>query len=85
VQAGDSLAAGVSAFIIGQAVWAAALLPIGFINAANLLLIITFLIGEILYRHFTGKVTRNFLVQAAVLFLAISILIFWISSWKLNI
>lgn len=81
----ELLAAGIAAFLVGQLLWAVALLPIGFINSANLMLLFTFVLADFLFKHFTGGISREFLIRHLVFFLALSALIFWTSSWSLSI
>lgn len=81
----ELLAAGVAAFLVAQLLWAAALLPVGFISSANLMLLFTFALADFLFKHFTGGISREFLIQHLVFFLILAGLIFWSSSWALTI
>lgn len=81
----ELLAAGTSAFLVAQIIWVVALLPIGFISSANLMLLFTFALADFLFKHFTGGISKEFLIQHLVFFLAIATLIFWTSSWSLSL
>ncbi|MDO8430298.1 MAG: hypothetical protein Q7S73_02950 [bacterium] len=80
----ELLAASVAAFLMAQILWGIALLPIGFINSANFALLSFFIIGEFLYKHFTGGISKEFLWQHAALFIFLSAIIFWTSNWSLS-
>ena len=71
----------VAAFIIAQLLWAVALLPIGFIMASNLMLLFTLILGNFLFAHFTGNLSKDFIIQYSVLFLFLVSLIACFSWW----
>jgi hypothetical protein len=79
----EKVAALIAALILIQLAWAMALLPIGFISSANLMLLFAFVIAEFLLKHFTGGITKEFIIQHLVFFLALSAVIFLTSSWSL--
>ena len=81
----ELLAAGTAAFLMAQLLWVVALLPIGFIGSANLMLLFTFALADFLLKHFTGSISKEFLIQHLVFFLVLAGLIFWSSSWSLSI
>lgn len=81
----ELLASAVATLILAQFLWAVALLPIGFISAANLMLLFVFVIADFLLKHFTGGLSREFLVQHLFFFLILVALIFWTSSWNISI
>jgi len=80
----ERVAALLGAFLILQLLWATALLPIGFLNSANLMLLFTFVIAELLVNHFLGTINRNFLIQHGVFFGILFTIIYWTSSWTLK-
>lgn len=80
----ERLAALLGAFLIAQLLWATALLPIGFINSADMMLLFTFVIAELLVNHFTGNISKNFLVQLLGISAALFLLIYWTSRWTLK-
>lgn len=79
----ELLAAAVAAFLVAQLLWAVALLPIGFISSANLMLLAVFAIADFLLKHFTGGISKEFIIQHLIFFLALAALIFWTSNWTL--
>lgn len=80
----ERVAALIGAFLIAQLLWATALLPIGFLNSANLMLLFTFVIAELLVNYFLGTINKNFLIQHAVFFGILFAIIYWTSSWTLK-
>jgi len=62
-------------FIVAQLLWAVALLPIGFIAAANSMLLFVLILGNFLFAHFTGGLSKIFLIRHLVLFLFLILLI----------
>ena len=81
----EFIAASVAAFLVAQLLWAVALLPIGFISSANLMLLFVFSAADLLLKHFTGTISKKFIIQHLAFFLVLSALIFWTSNWTLNI
>lgn len=81
----ELLVSGVAALLVGQILWAAALLPIGFVSSANLAFLFVFLLVNLLFKHFTGGLFKEVLIQYLVFFLLLAGLIFWTSSWTLKI
>ena len=80
----ERVAALVGAFLIAQLLWATALLPIGFLNSANLMLLCTFVIAELLVNYFKDSISRDFLRLLAFVFAFLFLLIYWTSSWTLH-
>lgn len=80
----ERVAALLGAFLLLQLLWATALLPIGFLNSANLMLLFTFVIAELLVNHFLGTINKNFLIQHGVFFGILFAIIYWTSSWVLK-
>jgi len=80
----ERAAALLGAFLIAQLLWATALLPVGFLNSANLMLLFTFVIAELLVNHFLGTINRNFLIQQGVFFGILFAIIYWTSRWVLK-
>lgn len=81
----ELLVSAIAALLIAQLLWAVALLPIGFINSANLMLLFVFLTADFLLKHFTGGISKEFLIQHLFFFLTLSALIFWTSNWSLGL
>lgn len=80
----EMIASAVAAFLVAQVLWAAALLPIGFISASNFMLLSVFVMADFLVRHFLGGISREFLFQRLIFFVLVSALIFWASGWSLR-
>lgn len=78
----EQIAALIAALLLAQFTWAIALFPIGFISSANLMLLFTFVIAEFLLKHFTGGITKEFILQHLAFFVALSGLIFLTSNWS---
>lgn len=81
----ETVAAAVAALVGAQFLWAIALLPIGFISSANLMILLVFTMADFLLKHFTGGISKEFLIQHLFFFLVLSSLIFWTSNWGLGI
>lgn len=80
----ERIAALTGAFLVAQLLWATALLPIGFINSANLMLLFTFVIAELLVNHFVETISKNFLIQLFTFSAVLFALIYWTSAWALK-
>lgn len=75
----EFIAAAASSLIVAQLLWGTALLPIGFIGAANLMLLVVLTLGNFLFAHFTGGITRVFLIWHFIFFSLLIALIFGVS------
>ena len=81
----ELISAAAASFIITQLVWVVALLPIGFINASNFMLLLVFILSDLLFKHFMGSLSKEVLIQHLTFFLVLSAIIFWTSQWSLII
>lgn len=81
----EFLVSAVAALLVGQILWAAALLPIGFVSSANLAFLFVFLLADLLLKHFTGGLFKEVLIQYLVFFFLLAGLIFWTSNWSLGL
>lgn len=79
----EIIASAISALIISQMLWAAALLPIGFISASSFMILLVFILASFLFQHFTGGISRKSLLQHLVFFFFLVLLIFGSSYWTL--
>ncbi|MDE2001342.1 MAG: hypothetical protein KGI60_02105 [Patescibacteria group bacterium] len=79
----ERVAALVGAFLVAQLLWATALLPIGFLNSATLMLLVTFTIGELLVNYFLQAANRRFLYQLLTVSGILFLIICWTSGWTL--
>lgn len=71
-----------TAFLILQLVWAIALLPLGFLNAASLVLLITLILQDFIVHHFSGTINRSIVLRNATVFLILSLVILGASRWQ---
>ncbi|MEK7520917.1 MAG: hypothetical protein AAB560_02460 [Patescibacteria group bacterium] len=75
------LIAAVAALAVAELAWAAALLPLGFINSAALLLMTVFIIGDFSLRHLNGALKSAAVFRAAAVFAVFLAIIFFSSRW----
>jgi hypothetical protein len=71
------------AFLTLQLLWVIALLPIGFINAAILALLVTLILEDFIVRHLKGTISRLIVLRNATILLILSLIIFGLSKWQL--
>lgn len=74
----------VLAFIIIEALWVTALLPLGPINSANLMVLITYILFSFTVNHFEGKINRRFVLKKITIFVLLLLLIFATSGWRIG-
>ncbi len=77
------LAAGVASFIVAESLWGTALLPLGVINSANLLLLITYILTDFLKNYFQGTLNRQHIIKNGVLFVILFLVVLLTSAWRL--
>lgn len=77
----EFIASAAATFIVAEFLWATALLPIGFIAASNFMTLSVLIIGNFLFSHFTGGLSKEFLIQQVIFLFLISVLIFLSSGW----
>lgn len=77
------LVALVLAFIIFEFLWATALLPLGAINAAALMVLITYILSDFIRHHFQGTLSRQLVLKRITIFVLLLILIFGTASWQI--
>jgi hypothetical protein len=70
-------------FMLIEAVWVVSLLPIGFINAAGILLVCAFTLEELVTRSMQQTLTRSALATELATLVALLLTIFIFSSWTL--
>ncbi len=70
-------------FLILQIVWAIALLPLGFLNAAALTLFAFVILMDFIINHFNGLLTRRIILRNVTSWIILSIIIFALSDWSL--
>jgi len=72
------------AFLVFQLLWAITLLPISFLNAASLALLIALILQDFITRHFSGTMSRQIILRNITVFLILSLVIFGASRWSLT-
>ena len=70
-----------TAFLILQLLWAITLLPISFLNAAALALLIVMILQDFIVHHFSGTMSRQIVLRNVTVFLILSLVIFGASNW----
>lgn len=80
----EFIASAAATFIVAEFLWATALLPIGFIAASNFMTLLVLIIGNFLFNHFTGGLSKEFLTQQIIFLFLISIFIFLSSGWVVS-
>jgi len=78
----EAVASAIAALLVAQMVWAATILPIGFISAANFMLLLVFALSDFLVKHFTGGISKIFILQHLIFFITIAVFIFLTSAWS---
>lgn len=71
------------ALLVWQAIWAIGLLPIGFLNSANLATLLVFVIGDLAINHFKNALNRQLIYSELSLFAVLALLILATSRWSL--
>lgn len=72
------------AFIIIEVLWVTALLPLGPINSANLLVLITYILFSFIAHYFQGQINRKFILKKITIFALLLLLIFVTSGWRIR-
>ncbi|MBI5147984.1 MAG: hypothetical protein HZA37_02425 [Parcubacteria group bacterium] len=75
------LIAAVSALTVSEMAWAVALLPLGFINSAALLLTAAYVLSDFSLRHLSGNLKRSAVFRGVVVLAAIFTIILISSRW----
>ena len=71
-----------TAFLVLQLLWAITLLPISFLNAAGLALLIVMILQDFIVHHFSGTMSRQIVLRNVTVFLILSLVIFGASKWQ---
>ena len=71
------------AFLLGQLVWAIALLPIGFLNLSALMLVFVLASKDLVTNHLEEKIDKNLILKNITMVIFFSIVIFAFSKWKI--
>lgn len=73
----------VLALIIGEFLWVISWLPIGFLNSANLMILLVLLFADLTINHFWHRLGKRLIIKDLLFFFALLALIFLTSSWRL--
>lgn len=79
-----ALMALVLAFVTLQFLWAVALLPLGPVNSASLMALITYILFDFVRHHFQGKINHQLVLRHLTIFILLVILIFATTRWSIN-
>ena len=71
------------AFFLLQCAWVLSLLPIGFINAAVLLLLAYFILIDLTSHHLEGELTKRRILTDVSIFVILTIIVLAFSKWGL--
>ncbi len=75
--------AGGLTFLLGELVWGVTLLPLGILNAASLMLLLTSGITDLVSHHFRGTISRRLLIRDGLIFTLLFIVILVTTRWGL--
>lgn len=79
-----NIAALVLSSIILQVLWVVALLPLGPVNSANLMVLTTYILFSFVIYHFQGQINRKFVLKKVTIFVLLLLLIFVTSGWRIG-
>ncbi len=79
-----NLSSAALAFIILEALWVTALLPLGPINSANLMVLITYILFSLTFHYFQGRINRRFVLKKITIFALLLLAIFITSGWRIG-
>jgi hypothetical protein len=79
----NKLAHWLAAFLVLEAAWAISLLPIGYINSANLAALVYFILTDLILRHLAGTLTKRRILIDVSIFAILLVLILALSRWAL--
>ncbi|TSA45296.1 hypothetical protein D4R52_02775, partial [bacterium] len=70
-------------FLVLQIVWALSFLPINFLNAGALTLLIVLIFQDFVSGHLSGSIDRRLILRNITVFIVLALAIFGASSWSL--
>ncbi len=71
------------AFLITQILWGISLLPLSFLNAASLALLVALILQDFFVHHFSGTMNRQIILRNITLFLILGLVVLGASKWTL--
>ena len=78
----DKLMAAIFAFVVFQFIWAIVLLPLGFLNASALALVVALTIKDLMMARLSGNLDRQLVLRNITIFIIFSLIIFAASLWQ---
>ena len=78
------LTALVAASLLMQILWATALLPLGPINSANLMILVAYMILDFTHKHFRGNINRQLILKNITIFVLLLLVILATTSWNVG-
>jgi len=69
------------AFIVMEILWAIAILPIGFLSSANLMILTTYILIDSAFHHFHGTLTKKIVLRYLTVFVLGLLVILGTSRW----
>ncbi len=69
-------------FLMLQATWTIAVLPLGFLNSASLALLIALILEDFFIEHWSGAMNRKIILRNITLFLVLGLVILGASRWS---
>ena len=73
----------VLALLVVETIWAINLLPIGFLQSANLALLSVFILQDLSLKYFQGVLNRRAILRDVTIFVLLTLLIFMTSRWSI--
>lgn len=70
------------AFLMLQALWVIAILPLGFLNAASFALLAALVLENFFVEHWSGTMTRQIILRNITVFLVLGLVILGASRWS---
>lgn len=80
----NSFAAALTAFLLFEAAWVLVWLPIGFLNATAVELLILFMLNDFILRHINGNLNRKITLTNFTVFIFSLLAIFLVSDWTIR-
>lgn len=75
------LASLILSFVTAEILWAVAILPIGFINSANIMLLTIYILFDFTFHHFQGTLTKKIIFKNLITFILLLFFILATSRW----
>lgn len=79
----NNLFAWAISFLVFQIVWVLSFLPINFLNAGALTLLIVLIFQDFVFSHISGSINNRLILRNITIFIALALAIFGASSWSL--